>query len=263
MRKYLFAGAVVVGGLLLAAPAHADDQPAPAGGVLGGLLNPAGGIDPTDGLDLESPLGGDVVAVKPGTNSPDLTGAAGDALRAPDGRPAARTGLGAQPANRTRAGSVLGRGGAAQKAAAVGEGLPTPGGLPALGNLPVGDLLGGGLPPIRGLMPDGRAPFAVPVARESGLLGGGGPLLGGLGGLLPDDQAQALRALDETPGTSGMPADGTPVPAGEPGPSIPADSAGPGDDSKRLHEEPLDGEAKSRRTFSDGRPVAGEDPEYR
>ena len=133
MRKYLFAGAVAGGLLLLSgAPAHADDQPAPAG-VLGGLLNPACGIDPTGGLDLDSPLGGDLVQVKPGQNSPDLTGAADNALPAADGRPVARTGLGDQPTNRTPADSTL-SGGAAQRvlpaADVVGEALPAPGGLP-------------------------------------------------------------------------------------------------------------------------------------
>jgi hypothetical protein len=271
MRKYLFAGAVAGGLLLLGgAPAHADDQPAPAGGVLGGLLNPAGGVDPTGGLDLDSPLGGKVVKVKPGTNSPDLTGAVGDAVPASDGRPMARTGLGDQPANRTPARAATG-GGAAKPALpaadVVSEALPTPGGVPALGDLPVGNLLGGGLPLIGGLMPDGRTPSAVPAVRESGLLGGGVPLLGGL---LPDDTARTLPAFGETPDASGMPGGGTPVPADdttrpavdEPPASTPAD-AGPGDDTTRLHEEPVDDEAKSKRPFSDGRPVAGEDTEYK
>ena len=176
--------------------------------MLGGLLNPAGGIDPTGGLDLDSPLGGDLVQVKPGQNSPDLTGAADNALPAADGRPAARTGLGDQPTNRTPADSTL-SGGAAQRALpaadVVGEALPAPGGLPALGSLPVGNLLGGGLPLIGGLMPDGRTPSTLP-AQESGLLGEGLPLLGGLGGLLPADSAQTLPAFDEAPDTSGMPA---------------------------------------------------------
>jgi hypothetical protein len=270
MRKYLFAGAVAGGLLLLSgAPAQADDQPAPAG-VLGGLLNPAGGVDPTGGLDLDSPLGGHLVNVKPGQNSPDLTGAAGNALPASNGRPAARTGLGDQSTNRTPSGSVAG--GTAKPALpaadVVNEALPAPGGLPALGSLPAGNLLGGGLPLIGGLMPDGRTPAAFPAARESRLLGDDLPLLGGLGGLLPVDSARTLPASD----VSGMPAGGIPVTADdtttptvdEPAadPADPAD-AGPGDDDKRLHEEPIDNEAKqSKRSFSDGRPVAAEDTEY-
>jgi hypothetical protein len=239
--------------------------------VLGGLLNPAGGIDPTGGLDLDSPLGGDLVDVKPGQNSPDPTGAADNALPAADGRPAARTGLGDQHTNREPANSTLSDD-AAQRALpaadVVGEALPAPGGLPTLGTLPVGNLLGGGLPLIGGLMPDGRTPSTLP-AQESGLLGEGLPLLGGLGGLLPADSAPTLPALDETPDTSGMPAGGTPVPADDTTtpvadtPATPAD-ADPGDDDKRLHEEPIDDEAKqSKRSFSDGRPVAGEDTEYK
>ena len=67
--------------------------------------------------------------MKPGQNSPDLTGAADNALPAADGRPAARTGLGDQHTNRAPADSTLSSG-AAQRALpaadVVGEALPTP-----------------------------------------------------------------------------------------------------------------------------------------
>ncbi|WP_211278056.1 hypothetical protein, partial [Couchioplanes caeruleus] len=84
MRKWFYAGAVVGSLLLGAAPAHADDvAPSPVGDLTGltstadagqglgqGLgLNPAGG-----GLGLVNPLGGgNLVAVKPGNNSADLS----------------------------------------------------------------------------------------------------------------------------------------------------------------------------------------------
>jgi hypothetical protein len=60
-----------------------------------------------------------------------------------------------------------------------------------------------------------------------------------------------------------MPPGGTDVPpATTPGDTPATDTAGPGDDRKRLHEEPIDDEASTGRAFSDGRPVAGEDPDY-
>ncbi|MEV4704794.1 hypothetical protein [Actinoplanes sp. NPDC049316] len=82
----------------------------------------------------------------------------------------------------------------------------------------------------------GRPPLdAGPAPHESGLFTGGLPLLGGLGGLLPVD--------DAPDGASGLPAGGTPV----------------ADDDPRLHEEP----AGDERAFSDsGRPIAGEDVDF-
>jgi hypothetical protein len=201
MRKYLFAGAVAGGLLLLgAAPAHADDPPVPAGtqpGLLGGLLNPAGGVDPADGLNLEGPLGGELLDVRPGQNTPDLTGAPGVVPPATDGRPAARTGLGDPRANRASADARPG----GRPAKDVVDSAPPQagGGAPDLADVPVRELLGGGLPLTGGLMPDGRGDAQV-TGRESGLLDQG--LLGGLGGLLP-----------VTPALNGMPLDGTPVPA--------------------------------------------------
>src|SRR5919199_4097784 len=101
MRKYLYAGAVAGGFLLLgAAPAHADGQPAPAssrqdGGALGSLLGTTGGLDPAGGLKIKDPVGGaGLVHVRPGDNSADVPGATGNPLPARAGVPAARTGLG-------------------------------------------------------------------------------------------------------------------------------------------------------------------------
>src|SRR4051812_27784616 len=182
MRKYLYAGAVAGGLLLLgAAPAYADVQPAPAGaqqdaGALGGLLgSTGGGLDPAGGLRLSDPLGGSgsLLDVKPGDNSADVPGAAGSLVPAQDGVPAARTGLGeaadrtgerpARPANRP----------ATEDLPAVGGGLP-------ISNLPISNLLGGGLPLIGGLMPNGPTAGLSRGEQESGLLGGDLPLLGGL-----------------------------------------------------------------------------------
>ena len=68
MRRYLIAAAAAGGLLLLGgAPARADEKPAPAvdqGGLLGDVLDPAGGVRVPSPLD-DSPI----VDVKPGTNS--------------------------------------------------------------------------------------------------------------------------------------------------------------------------------------------------
>lgn len=285
MRKYLYAGAVAGGFLLLgAAPAHADVQPAPAGaqqdaGALGGLLGATGGLDPAGGLGISDPLGGSgrLLDVRPGNNSADVPGAAGNLIPAQDGVPAARTGLG-------RAGDRTARSGqrpATEDLPAVGGGLPVSN-LP-ISNLPISNLLGGGLPLVGGLLPNGRSAGLSRADQESGLLGGDLPLLGGLLPTVPS--APAGRAV------SGLPAGGTDVPAaqdptqdpaqdpaqnpGQPaqvpaqpkpakGPAKPAADPATANDA-RLHEEPTDPEDNggNRRAFSDGRPVAGVDPDYK
>lgn len=276
MRRYLIAAAAAGGLLLLGgAPAYADANPAPGGGPLGGILDPDGGVK------IDSPLGDNpIIGVKPGSNSPalptlpggDLLPGGETAAPAEAGLPSARTGLGgakaAQPAADVVGQSPLG---------GVGDDSFS------VANVPVGSVLSGGGLSSLGLMPDGSpavAPAESPKgtpATEAGLLGGGMPLLGGLGGLLPEP-ARTLPA--DVPDTSGMPAGGTPAdapadkPAGTPAdtPVDPAvtdedpgkapDPAGPGDDDKRLHEEPIDNEAGAGRSFSDGRPVAGPDPDF-
>jgi hypothetical protein len=262
MRKYLIAAAVAGGVLLFGgAPAYADENPAPAN-PLGGLLDPAGG------LSIENPLGDSpAIRVKPGTNTPALPGlppAAPPAVvpgaAAPEELPAARTGLGGAKPELPAADVVGGRN-------------PLPRDF-AVGNLPMADVLsGGGLPVIGGLLPNGRAADDRATTEKSGLLGDGVPLLGGLGGLLPEEPARTLPADPDEPDMSGMPAGGTAVdtpastdPATDPAdPAVAAapDAAGPGDDDQRLHEEPIDNEAAGGRTFSDGRPVAGADPDYK
>ncbi|WP_433722728.1 hypothetical protein ACQP2Y_44640 [Actinoplanes sp. CA-051413] len=153
-----------------------------------------------------------------------------------------------------------------------GGGLPTG----SLSNLIPANLLGGGLLG-GGLTPDGRTASAE-APRESALFDGGVPLLGGLGGLLPANETpRTLPATgDDTP--TGMPAGGTDVDPTlvDPAPGQPSDgptgddqAAGPAADQPiddpRLHEEPVDDEAGGKkRSFSDGgRPIAGEDEDFR
>ena len=258
MRKYLIVAAAAGGLLLLGgAPAYADDNPAPAGLV--------GGLDPAGGLSLDSPLGDSpLVDVKPGKNSVPAAPQT-PSVRSLPTVPSSATGV--SSSENDLPGARTGLGGAAPDlpaAEVVGGALPQSGGGP-LGALPVGNLLGGGRSLIGGLLPNGQVPLAPATARESGLLGEGAPLLGGLGGLgglLPPSTGAADRDV------TGMPAGGTAVdpPATGPAPASPATAApagaGPGDDRKRLHEEPIDNEASGGRTFSDGRPVAGTDPDY-
>jgi hypothetical protein len=268
MRRYLYAGAVAGGFLLLgAAPAHADVPPAPAGaqqdaGALGGLLGSTGGLNPADGLRVSDPLGGSgsLLDAQPGDNSADVPGATDNLLPAQDGVPAARTGLG-QAAGRT--GKRPARPAGTEDLPSAGGGLPTGalGDLPIsnlpISNLPVSNLLGG-------LLPNGQSAGLSRADQESGLLGNDLPLIGGL---LPGGGNVAAPAV---PATSGLPAGGTDVPAqDQPAKTKPA-AVKPGADpaianDARLHEEPTDPEGKGgkQRAFSDGRPVAGVDPDYR
>lgn len=286
MRKWFCAGAVVGGFLLLGtAPARADVVPAPAdrllsslGGVspadgggqrlgldpAGSLNNPAGGLsDPAGGINVERPLRGSSLAnVTPGQNSPDLPSAASSltstargvppmaaapATDLPAGLPpTGRLGQGGLPIGAVPTGSLTGR-----IPGLLGGGLPgwgLPGGsLTGAGQLG-GGLLGGGL------LPDGRVPSAA-APSESALFGGGLPLLGGLGGLLPANEVpRMLRptgdGATESP-VSGMPAGGTAVDRPVPDPRVPAE---PADDKT----------TGTKRSFSaGGRPVAGEDIEYK
>ncbi|GLY96978.1 hypothetical protein [Actinoplanes sp. NBRC 103695] len=270
MRRYLIA-AVAAGGVLLlgTAPAQADDLPLPAtdqgaGGLLGGVLDPGGavgGVNPLGGdTTMENPLGGPpIVDFKPGDNSvtpPKLPGA------------------GTAP-------GLPGAGTAPEKNAKPADGPNNSLGLPVVGDL----LGGGGLPVLGGLNGGGSSGLERPVAgQESGLVGSNLPLLGGL---LPDEPARTLPvAADDPSDVSGLPQGGTDVPpdttapapdtaapapdtaAPAPDTAAPApgaggsDTAGPGDDQSRLQEEPIDDEA-SERPFSDGRPIAGEDPDFK
>jgi hypothetical protein len=297
MRKYLFAGAVAGGLLLLGAtPADAEVVPAPAGQQQDG--NGVGGL--LDGIN-NSLSDSNVLDVTPGDNSADLLNPAGSVLPEKGAMPAARTGLG-KPTDRMPAGAA---GSGLPATDRLGRGLPGVGG--GLSSLPLADLLsggggllsglpagGGGLPLAGGGLPTGGSGLPtgsslptgsglqIPGGRaataggpESSVLGDEMSLLGGLGGLdglLPYSSARTL------PAASGMPAGGTAVPAPadqapvtvtpekpsakpavQPAAADPATGA-----DKRLHEEPIDPEgATGVRKFSEGRPVAGPDTEYR
>jgi hypothetical protein len=231
MRKYLYAGAIAGGLLLLgAAPAYADTSvPDPASdqstSSADGLLGPSGAIN------LNGPLShSQVLNVKPGSNSPDVTGAAGGLLpQSQGGLPAARTGLGqAKDATSSLPAADVVRGvlpGTADTEGLPGglggglSGLPVVGGLlggglPVVGGggLPVGGgglpvVGGGGLPVGGGGLPvgGGGLPIGGGGAQESGLAPADLPLLGGgLGGLLP-------FAMPQSSAFDGLPAGGTPV----------------------------------------------------
>jgi hypothetical protein len=302
MRKCFYAGAVVGGFLLLgAAPAQADVIPAPAGGLLSTLGGDSAtqglGLDPAGGLNLESPLGGSLVNAEPGRNSADVSGPASDLLPrdvrtreadAPGGRKAARA---AAPADLPVVGGLTGGGlGGSSRGGAIGSGGSRgPGGSRGgLGGLIPANLLGGGLLG-GGLTPDGRTGSAESTG-DPALFDGGVPLLGGLGGLLPANETPRTLPADGDDAPTGLPAGGADVDPALVDPADgrvdPADGGRPGDDKggkdskgtkagdpaadqpvddPRLHEEPIDDEAGGKkRSFSDGgRPVAGEDQDFR
>jgi hypothetical protein len=190
---------------------------------------------------------GTLLDVQPGDNSADVPGAVDNVLPAQDGVPAARTGLG-RAADRTapRPARTVQRP-STEDLPGVGGGLP-------VSNLPISNLLGGGLPLLGGLLPNGQGTGLSRADRESGLLSNDLPLLGGL---LPTS----------APAASGLPAGGTDVPAAphtKPAAAAPAEDPAIANDA-RLHEEPTDPEGKggNQRAFSDGRPVAGVDPDYK
>jgi hypothetical protein len=291
MNKWLYPAAAAAGGLMLlgASPAYADVEPSPGqqqpsggqdAGGLGGLLDPAGGLDPASGVNLGGPLGGSpVVKVKPGQNSPDVTGV----VPPKNGAPAARTGLGSsKPTDGLPAGGLLGGGqqdSALPPADVVGEDLP----IGSAAGGPLGGLLGG--LPLGGLLPDGGTPALSSRKQQESVLDGEDlPLFGGgLGGLLPGEPATTLPATDGVPDVSGMPPGGTKVtddPAADKPATDPATTRDP-----RVHDDGTNGAPaasagaspapsasapaaagrpkQADRKFSDGRPVAGQDTEFK
>ena len=236
----------VAGGFLLlsGAAAQADPgapaQPQPLTGVLGGLLGPTDGLTGSLGSNPTSGLmpGDDVVPgvvdgpyVVPPPTMETRGNVAGDA---PAGRAATDpTGLTGQLPTGPAASVV------SPLAPATGGGAPLLGDLSGLlggGLLPTGDLLSGG-----GVAPGDQVPAVIGdamTARQPELFGAAPDLLGSLpllGGASPAAPATTLPATTLPADTSGMPSGGR-------------------------HAAP---EAPSGRSFSDGRPVAGEDTEYR
>ena len=130
--------------------------------------------------------------------------------------------------------------------------------LSSLGNLLQADLLGGGLLGAgllgAGLTPDGRPASAV-APRESALFYGGVPLLGGLGGRQPANEAPRTPPATGDAAATGMPAGGTAV---DPAPADPDDP----DDPRQPEEEPSDDGGEQRPFSGSGRPVAGEDQDF-
>jgi hypothetical protein len=207
MRKYLYAGVVASGFLLIgAAPAYADVQPAPADAQqdAGGLLGSAGGIG------LDNPLDGTpLLDVKPGANS---------ILPQDDDVPPARTGFGqAGEAPIEAAQQPV----APQDIPYPGGSIPTPGGL---SDLPVGGgLFGGTIPVVGGLLPNGPS-LARNSARTLPAISGmpaGGTSVPADATSTPADGTSAPAAGTSVPaGGTSVPAGGTSVPAG--GTSVPA-----------------------------------------
>ena len=218
MRKLLFAGAVAGGFLLLGgAPAHADVLPTPAGAdgsSLGDVLTPRG-FDPAGGLNLESPLGGSLIDVTPGDNTPGVDPAT---LLPSENAPAAREAD--SQAGLTPPGGLPAAGAVANALPKTnGVDVPVVGGLLGGGGLPGAGLLGG--LPTGGFQPNGRMPAGP---GESGLVDPGWPMLDAIAGVLPGQagSARTLPAIDPTD-FSGMPLGGTPVnPADAPATTKPA-----------------------------------------
>jgi len=259
VRKLWYAGAAIVGGIVLfgATPAQADLLPGTgtaeqqADERLADLLGQSNGITVANPLRYSSlqdtPVGSTpVTQFKAGQNSPDLNPLLpGESANEP--RPQL-------PAADVVGGALRRPGGAAPLGGLPIQQLP-------IRNLPLSGLFGGGLPLLGGLNPDGRMPSAAqrPTVGQAEAFEGGVPLLGGLGGLLPVNEAPA----GDVPDTSGLPAGGVTMlpsldePAAQ---GRPAPAATPED--PRLHEEPIDDEA-SPRTFSPaGRPIGGVDPQF-
>src|SRR4051794_12351789 len=282
VRKMWWASAVVAGGIILlgTAPAQADpllpgtaDAQQQTNNALNYVLNKTNGMV----VSTEDPFGaGSPVGVQPGDNS---TGVPSALSRENPGAP--------RPA--LPAADVVG--GALPRPAGAAGALPLRR-LP-IRRLPIGtmNLVGGGLPLLGGLLPDGGTPSLAerPTKSQAESFDGGIPLLGGLGGVppvnslpgtdVPDvaglpgggvlvlDPAEAPRrpAAPSAAPTTAAPAVAAPA---DPASSAPAATAAPVSsatpDDPRLHEEPVDGEASHRRAFTpDGRPVAGVDQQYK
>ena len=300
MRKSWYAGAAVAGGILLfgAAPAQADLLPGTgtaeqqADERLTDLLGRTNGItvDPLGHSSLNNTPAGQnpLLQYRSGRNTPEL-----DRVLPGEPRPS------------LPAANVVGGALRRPSAARPHDHRPVRD-LPVrrfpIRSLPLFGI--GGLPLLGGLLPDGGRGIADDrtTTRQAEMFDGGMPLLGGLGGLLPVNEAPRTLPARAEPDTSGMPAGGTAVRPGrtKPGHTKSARSATPATtpaataatpaaseppavadpaaatdkpapqptatpDDPRLHEEPIDDETtEQRRPFSaDGRPIAGIDEEYR
>ena len=273
MNKWLYRtmGTVgVAGGFLLlgGTAAQAEPAPQPLTGVLGDLLNPTNGqTGPLGGNPASGLMPGDDIVpgvidgpyLLPPPSMETSGNVAGDraAGRAPadDVAPGFADQLPVGPAA-----SVI----SPLPPAGGGGGLPMdPGGLTGLlsgGNLlPGGDLLSGsGLAPISqlrvaGVTPRGQVPAVIGdemTAARPELFSPDLSLLGG----------EAAVPAHTLPATASMPAGGTAVPPRGQPVSRPKPAAKQPAAKQPAAKQPA---AKPGRAFSDGRPVAGEDAEYR
>ena len=209
MRKLWYAGAAVAGGILLfgAAPAQADLLPGTgtaeqqADERLTDLLGRTNGItvDPLGHSSLNNTPAGQnpLLQYRSGRNTPEL-----DRVLPGEPRPSL-------PA-----------------ADVVGGALRRPSASRPHDHRPVHDLpirqfpirslplFGiGGLPLLGGLLPDGGRGIADDrtTMRQAEMFDGGMPLLGGLGGVLPVNEAPRTLPARAEPDTSGLPAGGTAV----------------------------------------------------
>jgi hypothetical protein len=301
VRKFWYAGAVVAGGIFLfgaAAPAQADLLPGTGTAEQQADEQLAGLLGRSNGATVENPLRHSTLGNTPLGAPPLLDYAAGN--NGTDLNPTLTGESAEDPRPNLPAADVVS--GALSRPIGDPDtrnvNVPQLNGVDGMsvGDLPMRSVFSD-IPLFNGLLPDGGTPSATrpTTARQAEAFDGGVPLLGGLGGLLPVNSLPTTNPIGEAPDTSGLPAGGMAViPAVQPGqaPAEPADNdvptpatsdpakpapakSGPATpaadetptpavtpDDPRLHEEPIDGEA--RRDFSpDGRPVAGIDEQYK
>ncbi|GIM93525.1 hypothetical protein [Paractinoplanes toevensis] len=301
MRKFWYAGAVVAGGIFLfgaAAPAQADLLPGTGTAEQQADEQLANLLGRSNGATVENPLRHSTLGNTPLGAPPLLDVAGGN--NGTDLKPALTGESADDPRPNLPAADVVSGALSRPIGDANSRNVNVPQ-LNGMGGMSVGDMpmrsVFSGIPLFSGLLPDGGTPSAVrpTTPRQAEAFRGGVPLLGGLGGLLPVNGLPTADPVGEAPDTSGLPAGGlavipaaatgqapaepaaddTPKPAASdpakpaPATSSPAEPAADETptpaatpDDPRLHEEPIDGEA--RRDFSpDGRPVAGIDEQYK
>jgi hypothetical protein len=212
VRKMWWASAVVAGGIILfgTAPAQADpllpgtaDAQEQTNNALNYVLNKTNGMV----VSTEDPMGpGSPVRLQAGDNQTGL----------PAALPRENAGA---PGPDLPAADVVG---GALARPAGGAGARPIGNLP-IRRLPIGtlDLIGGGLPLLGGLLPDGGTPSlaARPTTWQAESFDGGLPLLGGLGGVAPVNSLPRSLPGTDVPDVAGLPGGGLLVvdPAKAPG----------------------------------------------
>jgi hypothetical protein len=288
VRRFWYAGAALTaGGILLfgAAPAQADEL-LPGTDVARQQADQqlADLLGQSNGLSLENPLRHSSLQDSPAAKTPLMQFKSGQ--NTPDTNRILPGESTSEPRPQLPAADVM------RNNSLNGTDLGSPfDSLPVqqlpVNNVPLNGLLGGGLPLLGGLNPNGEQPSAVdrPTVRQAEAFSGGLPLLGGLGGLLPVNDLPGKPDTSGLPagGTAVQPADTTPAPTAAarpsvapspafsaPAPAEPADKTAPADkpkpaatpDDPRLHEEPIDDDSEKREFSPNGRPIGAVDPEY-